>query len=329
MAIDLLNLQPSQISRDLRSKYVLLAGDPKIGKTEFCSQCPDALILAFEMGTNALPGVFVQPISKWADMKMILRQLEKTEVKEKFSTICFDTISIAYDLCEQYICAQNGVTKIGDIAFGGGYSQLTKEFEGTLRKITMMGYALIMTCHLKKTENEEGKVVEAKPDLNNRCLKIVNGLVDIIAIITQEWDKNGNSTRWVQTRSTPTIKAGNRFRYMKSKIPFGYQEFVYALAEAIDKERDNGAVVVDKKDMLVEEKLDFSKVYNEAKEVWTGLLSLCPTDEEKERMVRDMNKKIEMIFGRKIKLSEVTEDQVDLLNLVLLELKDMLSEKQK
>ena len=46
-------------------------------------------------------------------------------------------------------------------------------------------------------------------------------------------------------------------------------------------------------------------------------------------MVRDMNKKIEMIFGRKIKLSEVTEDQVDLLNLVLLELKDMLSEKQK
>ena len=116
---------------------------------------------------------------------------------------------------------------------------------------------------------------------------------------------------------------------MKSKIPFGYQEFVYALAEAIDKERDNGAVVVDKKDMLVEEKLDFSKVYNEAKEVWTGLLSLCPTDEEKERMVRDMNKKIEMIFGRKIKLSEVTEDQVDLLNLVLLELKDMLSEKQK
>ncbi len=38
MAIDLLNLQPNKISRDLRSKYVLLSGSPKIGsiKKWFC-----------------------------------------------------------------------------------------------------------------------------------------------------------------------------------------------------------------------------------------------------------------------------------------------------
>lgn len=33
-----------------------------------------------------------------------------------------------------------------------------------------------MTCHLKETYNEEGHLISAKPDLNNRCLKIVNGL---------------------------------------------------------------------------------------------------------------------------------------------------------
>lgn len=66
MAIDLLNLKPSVISKDLREKYILLAGSPKIGKTEFCTLAPDALILAFEKGTNARPGAYVQPIEKWA-----------------------------------------------------------------------------------------------------------------------------------------------------------------------------------------------------------------------------------------------------------------------
>lgn len=111
MAIDLLSLQPSVISKDLREKYILLAGQPKIGKTEFCSMAPDALILAFEMGTNARPGAMVQPIEKWADFKLVLRQLEKPEVKAKFATVCIDTVGIAYDICEKYICAQNGVQK--------------------------------------------------------------------------------------------------------------------------------------------------------------------------------------------------------------------------
>ena len=34
MAIDLLAIQPNVISRDLRSKYILLAGSPKIGLTK-------------------------------------------------------------------------------------------------------------------------------------------------------------------------------------------------------------------------------------------------------------------------------------------------------
>lgn len=55
MAIDILAIQPQVISRDLRSKYLLLAGPPKIGKTEFCTMAPDALVLAFEIGTNARP----------------------------------------------------------------------------------------------------------------------------------------------------------------------------------------------------------------------------------------------------------------------------------
>lgn len=318
MAIDLLNLKPSVISKDLREKYILLAGSPKIGKTEFCTLAPDALILAFEKGTNARPGAYVQPIEKWADFKLTLKQLEKQEVKDKFATICIDTVGIAYDLCEKFICQQAGVQKIGDIPYGGGYASLSKEFEQSLRRITMLGYGLIMTCHLKETQDDDGETIGYKPDLNNRCLKIVNGLVDIIGVITQTWNEKGESERWIQTRATPTISAGSRFKYLAPRIKFGYKEFVDALSEAIEMEEKNGATVVDTLTPTTVETTDFYKVRAEAQKLWSELIN---RDENNAAIIL---KKIEMIMGHKMKLSEFTEDQADLLNLAVEEMREMI-----
>ena len=49
MAImNLLDLQPTTISRDLRNKYLLIYGTPKCGKTSFAAECPKNLIFCFE-----------------------------------------------------------------------------------------------------------------------------------------------------------------------------------------------------------------------------------------------------------------------------------------
>lgn len=123
MAVDIFSIKPSVISRDLKGKYVLIYGKEKSGKTTAAASFPKALLCAFERGYNGLGGVMAADISSWSDFKSILRQLEKPEAKDLYQTIVIDTVSIAWDQCEQFICRQNGVQKIGDIPWGGGKQQ--------------------------------------------------------------------------------------------------------------------------------------------------------------------------------------------------------------
>lgn len=61
--IDILNIQPHKVSRDLRGYSVFFYGEAKSGKTTTASKFPESLILGFEKGWNALPGVMATPIN--------------------------------------------------------------------------------------------------------------------------------------------------------------------------------------------------------------------------------------------------------------------------
>ena len=322
MAIDILNIQPTTISRDLKGKFVCIYSLPKVGKTSMACQFPKNLLLAFEKGYNAIAGIKPVDITKWSDLKLVLRQLEKPEARQMYDTITIDTIGIAWEMCEQFVCAQNGVQKIGDVPWGGGYSACKREFESCLRKITQLGYGLVIIAHVEKRiekRADDSEVEILGPAIPKRAYEIVNQLVDIIGYIDITWDEEGNSERWLYTRKTPTIMAGSRFKYLAPKIKFGYNELVEAIGEAIDKaEKLDGAVVVDTTQQVIEEKLDYNAIRAEAAELWKQLV-----EKDTENAGRIL-KKVEMVFGRPMKLSEITEDQVDLFNLVLLDMKEML-----
>lgn len=322
MAIDILNIQPTTISRDLKGKFVCIYSLPKVGKTSMACQFPKNLLLAFEKGYNAIAGIKPVDITKWSDLKLVLRQLEKPEARQMYDTITIDTIGIAWEMCEQFVCAQNGVQKIGDIPWGGGYSACKREFESCLRKITQLGYGLVIIAHVEKRiekRADDSEVEILGPAIPKRAYEIVNQLVDIIGYIDITWDEEGNSERWLYTRKTPTIMAGSRFKYLAPKIKFGYNELVEAIGEAIDKaEKLDGAVVVDTTQQVIEEKLDYNAIRAEAADLWKRLV-----EKDTENAGRIL-KKVEMIFGRPMKLSEITEDQVDLFNLAVLDMRDML-----
>ena len=322
MAIDILNIQPTTISRDLKGKFVCIYSLPKVGKTSMACQFPKNLLLAFEKGYNAIAGIKPVDITKWSDLKLVLRQLEKPEARQMYDTITIDTIGIAWEMCEQFVCAQNGVQKIGDIPWGGGYSACKREFESCLRKITQLGYGLVIIAHVERRiekRADDSEVEILGPAIPKRAYEIVNQLVDIIGYIDITWDEEGNSERWLYTRKTPTIMAGSRFKYLAPKIKFGYNELVEAIGEAIDKaEKLDGAVVVDTTQQTIEEKLDYNAIRAEAADLWKQLV-----EKDTENAGRIL-KKVEMIFGRPMKLSEITEDQVDLFNLAVLDMRDML-----
>jgi len=319
-------VEKNVISRDLRGKYVMLYGKPKSGKTTAACSFPNAVLLAFEKGYNAIGNAYPYNINKWSDFKMALRDLADERTKARFSTVIIDTVSICWDMCEKYICQQAGVQKINDIAWGQGFSSCKKEFEESIRSITKMNYGVVLIAHsasrIEKTA-ENGDIEVISPDLPKRGAEICNGIVDIIGYIGSEW-VDGVQRRWLYTRETPTLFAGSRFKYMKEKIPFGYNYLVDAIAEAIEQEEKiDGATVVDTNTKIIsEEKLDFKEVRAHALELWNKIVGTG--ENANPEAVTAVSKKIEIVMGRRMKLSEFTEDQVELLNLVNLEMEDMI-----
>ena len=325
MAIDILSLQPTTIRRDLKGKFVCIYSLPKVGKTSMACQFPKNLLLGFEHGWNAIAGAMAVDITKWADYKQVLRQLEQPAAREMYDTITIDTVGLAWQMCEDFVCAQNGVQKISDIPWGGGYTACKKEFENCLRKITQLGYGLVVIAHVERRiekRADDSEVEILGPAIPKRAYEIVNQLVDIIGYIDITWDEEGNSERWLYTRKTPTVMAGSRFKYLEPKIKFGYNELVNAISDAIDKaEKLDGATVVDKTERIIEEALDYNAIRAEASALWKQLVG--EGENANAEMAKTILKKVEMIFGRTMKLSEITEDQVDLFNLVVIEMRDL------
>ena len=328
--VDIFNIPENVISRDLKGRFLCIYGAEKVGKSTFGAKLPRPLFCNFEVGTNYLP---VKPINidKWSTFKQVLRQLERPEAHDYYDTVVIDTVSEAYSACEKFVCAQAGVQRIGEIPYGRGYSDTKREFEDALRKITMLGFGLCCICHAEKKTlpgPDDSTIDTMQPAMPTRAADVVNRMVDIIAYIDQRFDEDGNAIRRFVTRRTPTILAGSRLPYLDPVIPFSYEDLIEAIGRAIDKQQElDGAKVVDHAVTTpVKETLSFSEVRSRAQELWTKLVGTG--DIANPEVAEAILKKIEITMGRKMKLSEFTEDQVDLLQLVVDDMEEMAKDKK-
>lgn len=337
--IDLLSLKPHQVSRDLRGYSVFFYGDPKTGKTTTAAKFPNSLLLAFEKGYNAIPGIMAQPINNWAEFKKVLRQLKDDEVKEKFSTIIIDTVDIAYDYVTKYICANAkradggfGVDAVNDIPYGKGYGMVSQEFDECLRSIVQMDYGLVLISHASdKTFTDEAGTEYNKivPTLDKRATNIVSRMADIIGYsraVTITQDDEQKTVTKLFMRGTTRYMAGSRFKYTPDYIDFTYDNLVNAIRDAIDKqmEEDSAEYFTDNKNNLYEDttkELNFDALMDEFNEIVTSMIADEARFKEywQPRIIQITDK----YLGKGQKVSQCSREQVEALSLIIDDLKEL------
>lgn len=319
MGIDLKSIQPHKVSRDLSGYITYIYGAGGCGKTTFGASTPKPLLLAFERGYNALPGVMKQDVNTWGDMKQILRQLKDPEVKDMFKTIVIDTVDLASVCCEKYICQQNDIENIGDGGWGvNGWAKVKREWEQTFREVTMQGYAVVFISHSKdKTfKRKDGtEYTQIVPSCSTAYNEIIKNMSDIMGFIQID-----NGERKMVIRSVDdTVDCKCRFKYIEPVIPFGYNELVDALNKAIDKESvfNNGEFVTEAREEVGSvQEYDYNELIEEFQNIVGAL------------MTKDGNRfkpEIEVVVKKYLKgrkVAESTPDQAELIFLINQELKE-------
>lgn len=328
MAIDLLGLKPHKVSRDLSGYVTYIFGAGGTGKTTLASQLDRALLLACEKGYNAIPGIMAQDITSWAEMKQVVRELKKPEVKERFKSISVDTVDLAADMCEKYICNREGVEKLGDIPWGGGFKLMKKEFEDVFRTIAQLGYALFFISHAKDKvfKREDGtEYNQIVPSLSPSYNEIIRNMSDIEAYAHQVAIENGMPEVMLTIRSMDgSVECKSRFKYIEPEIPFNYEALSKALNDAIDKEaqmNDNQYVTDEREEAAVEDKPDFNELMLEFDEIVAKLQNASGGSfgVKHAPVIAEI---VAKYLGRGRKISDCTEEQVDQVQLIVQDLID-------
>lgn len=323
MAINLLAIQPHKVSRDLSGYITLLYGPAKVGKTTFGAQMPGELILATERGYNALPGVIVQDITSWSDIKQVVRELKKPEIQAVYKSLIIDTIDLAADMCQKYVCNQLGIENIGDGGWtNNGWDKYKREFEDVFRTLAQLGYAILFISHDKEITIKPENGIEyqqIRSSMQTSALKIVENMSDIIAY-AHPVIREGQPKRILTLRSADnSIRCGCRFKYMVPEIDFSYDNLVKALNDAIDKEaaETGGKFVTEERIATIETPTyDYDALINEFATIAGELMNKEPTYYQPR-----ITQIVEKYLGKGKKVADTTRDQAEFLYLIVTEIK--------
>lgn len=340
--INLLDVQPHQVSRDLRGYSVFFYGEPKSGKTTIATKFPNHLLLAFEKGYNAIPGAMAQPVNSWGEFRKVLRQLKDPKVQARFETIIVDTADIAYDYCEKYICSNAqrpdgsiGVDSIGDIPYGKGYKMAAKEFDECLRMILQLNYGLVLISHAvdKTFKDQNGQEYnQIIPTLDSKPRNVVNRMADIIGYSRAVDLAEGGTSVKLFMRGTPRYIAGSRFKYTPDVIDFTYDNLVNAICEAIDKQASEEGIeyFTDSSSNVYSaaNELNFDGLMTTFNDMITNLMTNAEEDTFRTFWQPRITQVIEKYLGRGMKVSQCSREQVEALDLIVSELRDLINNNQ-
>lgn len=298
----------------------------KCGKSTFAAQFPNALFITTEPTNRAIPGIISQEVDNWSGIKKIVRFLRDQEVKDKFKTIIFDTVDLAADFCEKYICDQNGVEKIGDIPWGGGYALLEKEFERTIRAILKERYGLVLISHVKEgtfTREDGSEYNKLIPAVSSKkCLAIAENFADIYGWAHVRKFEDGSAKTVLTIRQeNDSVSGGNHFKYIEPEIELSYAALEKAVRDALDKEEQmvGSQYFTEEKNTFSETQYDFDELMNTFQDLVGKIQDATGADFNADWAPR-ITAIVEKYLGKGKKVTNITPAQAEHLDLIVQDL---------
>ncbi|MCP1459548.1 ATP-binding protein [Bacillus amyloliquefaciens] len=322
MAIDIFNPQVSVVAKGLEGKVITIYGSNNLGKTKQSTRMKKPLYLPFEKGLNAIAGVQFMATNSWADFKKVNKQLTKNaeKAKEMYQTIIVDEVDAFAKYATRYVCEQYDVERIKDGNDGFG---LWKEYETEvweeINKLIGVGFTVIFIAHA--AEDKKGKVY---PKGDKRVLAPVIDNSDIVLYLSSngvdEDRKVIKSSAWLA--ETDEHFARSRFDYIDTYLPeFTAENLEKAIIQAVERqEKAEGIVAVtyeEQKQNNASEELDYNSLMEQIKEVGIKL--------NEEGRLEEVNEITEKHLGKGVKVTECSRKQVNVMSVILDDLKDLLS----
>lgn len=338
MVEELLNLEKTKVKPGLEGKIILLSGSEKCGKTTFCSQLPDSLLIALEPGYNMLSGIQVKPCDSWVEFKKIVKALKDEKLREKFKFISIDTIGILWTLCAKFVWAQKNdpSLEVSDFEIGTKQNACMVEFSNAIMDIAKCGYGLVMVSHIasKDMPNELGYRYgnQIICDIPKRPRSFLQGLCDLtITVVSQKGD-NGATVPYMYLRECIEngilISAGGRYKDLPEKAIFSYENLVNIIEDADKKLAESGADMSGTKTSIQE------TIKDPTEREWTEIVkdvndTLKRVSEKGNAGDREIAGKVKAIIasylGENKKITEAVPSQSELVEAALADIKALVA----
>lgn len=261
---NLMDLQPSTVSKDIRDNSMLIFGASGIGKTPLALEIygkERTLLMAFENSANGIAGAYVVNVDSYATLTAYLGQLQNPAMREKFDNIIIDTLFLFDYYCEKSVTDAYGKDLIRDcLAYNQGYKIIDKRFLTAIKQLQKMGYSLCYVAHPveKKVKGANGvEQIRIEPKVSDRIASLLLPEIDIRLYCT--YDEQGQ--RVVYTQATPFFDARCRVSKMPPVVPFDGNIIREEFTKGVDKlAKTNAGLIVEKKESVIVEEPTFEEV---------------------------------------------------------------------
>lgn len=325
MIANLMDLQPSTVSKDIRDNSMLIFGASGIGKTPLALEIygkERTLLMAFENSANGIAGAYVVNVDSYATLTAYLGQLQNPAMREKFDNIIIDTLFLFDYYCEKSVTDAYGKDLIRDcLAYNQGYKIIDKRFLTAIKQLQKMGYSLCYVAHPieKKVKGANGiEHTRIEPKVSDRIANLLLPEVDIRLYCG--YDENGQ--RAIYTQSTPFFDARCRVSEMPPVLPFDGNVVREEFTKGVDRLAEtNAGLIIEKRETIIQEEPSFEDTMNKIMELGAKAQELGKFEDANRILLAELGCDND---GNPRRIDQATPEMIGALKTILVRLEQLI-----